>query len=146
MNFHSYEKQIFKSFGCTKIRNNSKWIKTSQNELMQTTTSNNDWWPNFPYHATTRQVLAIFLLTEEALFTFLVFTRVHGRASIKAARTANTWLHGHYCKLEGTFQNFEFKCLWNQKRCTPKKRYDRFPSVGDHIRAKIYCYKKFLGI
>ena len=79
-------------------------------------------------------------------FTFLVFTRVHGRASIKAARTANTWLHGHYCKLEATFQNFEFKCLWNQKRCTPKKRYDRFPSVGDHIRAKIYCYKKFLGI
>ena len=35
MNFHSCEKQIFKFFGYTKIRNNSKWTKTSQNEVMQ---------------------------------------------------------------------------------------------------------------
>ena len=88
----------------------------------------------------------IYLGNLKMSFTFLVFTRVHGRASIKAARTANTWLRGHYCKLEVAFQSFEFKCLWNQERCTPKQRYDRFPSVGDHIHAKIYCYRKFLGI
>ena len=54
-----------------------------------------------------RQVLAIPLLTEEALFTwvfrrlsftFSVFTRVQGSVSIKAATKANIWLHAHYCK------------------------------------------------
>ena len=46
MNFHSCEKQIFKSFCCTKMRNDLKWIFTI------------------------RQVLTIPLLTEEALFTW----------------------------------------------------------------------------
>ena len=50
MNFHSYEKQIFKSSGCTKIRNDSKWTKTSRKEVMQATTSNSDSRPIFPYH------------------------------------------------------------------------------------------------
>ena len=50
MNFHSCEKQIFESFGCTKIRNDSKWIKVSRNKVMQPTTSNNDSRPIFPYH------------------------------------------------------------------------------------------------
>ena len=50
MNFHGYEKQIFKSFGCTKIREDSKWTKTSRNEVMQSTTSNNDSRAIFPYH------------------------------------------------------------------------------------------------
>ena len=50
MNFHSCEKQIFKSFGCTKIYNDSKWNKASQNEVMQPATSNNDSRPIFPYH------------------------------------------------------------------------------------------------
>ena len=50
MNFHSCEKQIFKSFGCTKIRNDSKQTKTSRNEVMQPTTSNSDSRLIFPYH------------------------------------------------------------------------------------------------
>ena len=50
MNFHSCEKQILKSFGCTKIRKDSKWTKKSQNEVMQPTTSNNSSQPIFPYH------------------------------------------------------------------------------------------------
>ena len=44
------EKQIFKSFGCTKIRKDLKWTKTNRNEVMQPTTSNNDSRPIFPYH------------------------------------------------------------------------------------------------
>ena len=50
MNFHSCEKQIFKSLGCTKIREDSKWTKIRQKEVMQPTTSNNDLRPVFPYH------------------------------------------------------------------------------------------------
>ena len=42
MNFHSCEKQIFKSFGCTKIFSDSKRTKTSQNGIMQSTISNNN--------------------------------------------------------------------------------------------------------
>ena len=48
MNFYNCEKQILKSFGCTKIRKESKWTKTSQNKVMLTTTSNNDSRPIFP--------------------------------------------------------------------------------------------------
>ena len=33
------------------------------------------------------------------------------------------------------FKVFEFKCLWNQKRCSLKQRYDRFSFVGDQIHA-----------
>ena len=68
MNFHSREKQMFKSFGRTKIRNDSKCIKTSRNEVMQPTTSNKDSRPVFPYVSTIRHVLPIPLLAEEALF------------------------------------------------------------------------------
>ena len=50
MNFHSYEKQIFKSFGCTEILHDSKSTKTSRNEVMQPTTNNSDSRPNFPYY------------------------------------------------------------------------------------------------
>ena len=50
MNINSYEKQIFESFGSTKIHNDSKWTKTSWNEVMQPTTSNNDSRPIFPHH------------------------------------------------------------------------------------------------
>ena len=50
MNFHSSEKQIFKSFGCTKICNDSKGNKASRNEVMQPTTSSNDSRPIFPYY------------------------------------------------------------------------------------------------
>ena len=50
MNFHSCENQIIKSFGCTKICKDSKSTKTSQNKVMQLTTSNNDSRPIVPYH------------------------------------------------------------------------------------------------
>ena len=50
MNIYSCEKQIFKSFGCTKICNGSKWTKTSRNEVMQPTISNNDSRPIFSYN------------------------------------------------------------------------------------------------
>ena len=51
MNLHSCEKQIFKSFGCTEIRKDSKPTKTSRNKVMQHTISNNDSWLVLPYHA-----------------------------------------------------------------------------------------------
>ena len=38
MDFQSCEKQIFKSFGWTRIRSDLKWTKTSRNEVMQPTT------------------------------------------------------------------------------------------------------------
>ena len=50
MNFHSREKQTFKSFGCTKIRSNSKLNKASRNEVMQLTTRSSDSRPNCLYH------------------------------------------------------------------------------------------------
>ena len=50
MNFHGCEKQTLNSFGCSKIRNDSKLTKTCQNELMQPITSNNDSRPIVPYH------------------------------------------------------------------------------------------------
>ena len=50
MNFPSCEKQIFKSFGCTKILKKSKWTKASRNEVKQSKTSNHDSRPIFPYH------------------------------------------------------------------------------------------------
>ena len=42
MNFYSCDKQIFKFFGCSKIR--------SWNEVIQPTISNTDSRPIFPYH------------------------------------------------------------------------------------------------
>ena len=47
MNSHSCEKQIF---GCAKIRNDSKETKSSRNEAMQLTNSNNDSRSIVPYH------------------------------------------------------------------------------------------------
>ena len=49
MNFYSSEKQMFKYFGCTKIQKDSELTKTSPNEVMQPTTSNNDSRTIFPY-------------------------------------------------------------------------------------------------
>ena len=43
-----------KSVGCTKILNDSKWIKTSRNEVMPPTTSNNDSQPIVPYNVHTQ--------------------------------------------------------------------------------------------
>ena len=47
---HSCEKQIFESFGSTKIRKDSKGTKTSWNEEMQPITSKNYSRPIFLYH------------------------------------------------------------------------------------------------
>ena len=44
------EIQIFKSFGCTKVRKGWKLTKTSSEKVMQPTTSNNDPRPIFPDH------------------------------------------------------------------------------------------------
>ena len=63
MNFHSCEKQIFKSFGCTKIRNKSNKQKRAETKPQTATI-------HYQFFLTMfRQVLAIPLLTEEALFT-----------------------------------------------------------------------------
>ena len=48
--FFFCEKQIFKSFGCTKFRKDSNWTKTRQKKVMQPTTNNKDSRPIFPYH------------------------------------------------------------------------------------------------
>ena len=50
MNFHSYEKQIFKSFSCTEIRNDSKWTKLCRKEVMRTQNQQQRLTTNFPYH------------------------------------------------------------------------------------------------
>ena len=56
----------FKSFGCTKICNNSKWTKMSWNQVTQPTNSNSNWRPIFPMP----------LLTKEAFFTWAFQTWV----------------------------------------------------------------------
>ena len=70
MNFHSYEKQIFKSYGCTKIQNNLKWTKTSRKEVRNPQPSTAIHNHFFLTVSTIRQVLIIPLLTENALFTW----------------------------------------------------------------------------
>ena len=50
LNFRSCEKQIFQFLGCSKICNDSKWTKTSRNEVMQPTPSNSNSRTVFPYH------------------------------------------------------------------------------------------------
>ena len=109
-------KNIFKSFGCTKICSNSKWTKTSWNEVMQPTTSINDSPLIFPYRVLNQagfgnpfisQREFICLGISQMSFTFYVFARVQGSISIKAARKANIGLQAHYCRyLEATFQTF----------------------------------------
>ena len=95
MNFHSCIKQIFKSFGCTKIRNDSKWTKTSRNEVMQPTTSNNDSLPIFPYHVHNQTGFDDRFINGRG-FIYLGISKIS--ISIKAARKANIWLHAHYCR------------------------------------------------
>ena len=95
MNFYSYEKQIFKSFSCTKIRKDSKCTKTNQNEVMQPTTSNIDSRPIFPYHVHHQAdpenpfiIIRGFICLgiSKMSFTFYVFTRVQCSISIKGAK------------------------------------------------------------
>ena len=101
MNFHSCEKQIFKSFGCTRIRNDSKWTKTSRNEVMQPTTSNSDSRPIFPYHVHNQAGFDnpfingrgfIYLGISKMSFIFKYLQELSS-VSIKTARKTNTCLH-----------------------------------------------------
>ena len=69
MNFHSCEKQIFKSFGCTKPRNDSKLTKASRNKVMQPTDSNNDSGPIFHSHVHNQAGFDNPFINGEALFT-----------------------------------------------------------------------------
>ena len=106
---------MFKSLGCTKIRKDSKWTKTSWDEVMKPTTNNNDSLPIFPYHVYNQADFDnpfingqsfIYLGISKMSFTFYVFTRVQGSESIKAARKVNIWLHSHYAGLQAKcFQN-----------------------------------------
>ena len=76
MNFDSSEKQIFKSFSCTKIRKDSKWTETSWNEVMLSSNSNNFSRLIFPYRVHNQTDFDSHLLTEEALFTRAFLRRV----------------------------------------------------------------------
>ena len=62
MNFHSGEKQICKSFDCTKI---AKSLKINQNEPKRSNAIHDF----FLTMCTNRHILRIALLTEETLFT-----------------------------------------------------------------------------
>ena len=71
MNFHYCEKQIFKSFRCTKIRRlkmNQNVPKRSNATHPQLATATHDQF--FLTMSTTRQILTIPLLVEEALITW----------------------------------------------------------------------------
>ena len=85
MNFRSCEKQMFKCFGCSKSRSDSKWTKTTRNEVMQPTTNNNDSRPISPYYVHNQTGFDnpfdngrgfIYLGISKMSFTFSVFTRV----------------------------------------------------------------------
>ena len=94
MNFHGCEKHMFKSFGCTKICNNSKWTKMSRHEVMPPSTSNSDSRTIFPYHEHNQVSFDnpfingrafIYLGISKKSFTFYVFRRVQRSVSIKSS-------------------------------------------------------------
>ena len=88
--------------GFNKIRNDSKWRKSSWNELMRPTTRNNHSQSIFPYHVHNQTGFDnpfingrsfIYLVMSKLSFTFEVFTRFQGSVLIKAAGKTNIWLH-----------------------------------------------------
>ena len=98
MNFYSREKQIFQSFGSTKIRNDLKCTKASRNEVIQPTTIKSDSRPIFPYYFHNKagfdnpfinKKSFIYLAISKMSFALKVFTRVQDSTSIKAARKGN---------------------------------------------------------
>ena len=95
MNFHSCEKQIFKSFSCTKICNKSKWTKTSRGEVMQPTIRNSDSRPVFSYDVHSQPCFDIPFINGRSFiyfgiskmnFIFEILTKVQGSVSIKPPR------------------------------------------------------------
>ena len=103
MNFNSCEKQMFKSFSCTKIANDLKWTKTSRNEVAQPTTSKSDSRPIFRYYVHIQAGFGNPFINERG-FIYLGFleksSTLQGSSrwlSVTAARKANIWLHAHDC-------------------------------------------------
>ena len=125
MKFHSCKKQIFKSFCCTEICNDSKWTKTSRREVMQPKTSNSNSRPTFNYHV--HQVLAIPILTKEAFFTWAFWRWVGLFNHLQEFKVAYQWrqlerLIIYYTPVivdsrRSRFKILEFKSLWNV--CSP---------------------------
>ena len=81
-NFYSCEKQISKSFSCTKIWNDSKWTKTSRNKVMQPTTSNSDSRSFFPYHVRSQAGLNNPFINKRN-FTFLGILKMNKNLTIE---------------------------------------------------------------
>ena len=68
--------QIFKTFGCAKIRNDSKRTKTNRNQVMQPTTLNSDSWLSFSYNVHSQAGFDNPFTNEKALFTWVFRRRV----------------------------------------------------------------------
>ena len=107
---------------------------------MQPTTSNNDLRLVFPYHVHNQADFdnpfinrkgLIYLCISKLNFTFYVFARVQVSVSIKTARKAARPL----LQVAGIHvSKFLNSNIYGTKSdVIPKQRYDRFPSVGDHI-------------
>ena len=99
----------------------------------------------------------IYFGISEMSLTFKVSTRIQGSVSTRAARKANIWLNAHYCRWqEVTFQNFKFKCLWNQERRSPSTKIDYRMLETTFMpllllampigNPKTCCYRRFLEI
>ena len=126
VNFHSCEKQIFKSFGYTEICNDSKWTQTSRNEVMQPTTSNNDSRPIFPCYVDNQAGFDnpfinsfIYLDISKMSFIFEVLLSAQGSVSIKSERLIFAYKLIIVGSWKLRFKILEFKCLWNQEGCSP---------------------------
>ena len=120
MNFHTCEKQIFKSFNCSKTRSDSKSTKTSRNEVMQLTSSNSDPWPIFLYH---------------------VYNQAGFDNPFIIGRGCFTWASRRRVSL--------FKCLQEFKVAYQKRQLERliFDYIWACLGSpKTYCYRRFLEI
>ena len=85
----------FKSFGCTKIRHDTKWTKTSWIEVMQPTTCNIDLRPICPYYVHHNQAGFDSPFINGRGFIYLGISKksisYQGSISINAAIKANIW-------------------------------------------------------
>ena len=118
--------------------------QTSQNKVKQITTSNNSR-PILPYHVHNQADFDksfvngrgfIYLGISKMGFTFSVFTRVQASVLTKAAAKVNTRpLLQAAGSLLSKFLNL--KVSVTNKDVAPKQRYDRFPSVGNHVHATL---------
>ena len=121
MNFHSCEKQIYESFGCTKIRKDPKWTKTSRNKVTQPTITTNNSQTIFPDYVHSQADFDnpfingrgfIYLGISKMSFIFEGFTRVQGSVSIKTASKAKIeYTPSIVGNWKSLLKVFEFKCL-----------------------------------